>query len=262
VEKKRRSRTRRDQPQANKPGQSHQKSSPHPRARISTAQPTSPGPCHSPPRHKADLRVSGVEASSSYFSPLPPRALSHTYGAEYPSTTSPSQKSSPSSYYPSTGAFDHFQHVPPTMRPTPDSLSPSSPGYISRHLVAQTITVSGFHPATAQFNDVYGPNCSHSNECDGEQGRTEPVYLHPTVSRPPAHNGLAPGSAHWPEQTTATFPSESYGLVTPTIENLKDSYFYPGYEDRTAGRSSQNACLITDRSSQSDRPTAFTVIHT
>ena len=282
VEKKRRSRTRRDQPTTNKPGQPYQKNSPHPRTKSPTAQLKSPGPGRSPPVHKADPRVSRVEASSSYFDPLPPRASPHAYGAEYPPTTSPSRGSSSSSpYYPSTGAspspgsrnlssfrgtlpipipsFDHFQHVVPTMQSTPNSLSPSSPGYIPRHFVTQTITADGSHPATAQFNDFYGPNRSHFNECDRKQGRIESIHLRPTAPYP-APNDLVPGLTHRPEKTTVTFPPVSHGLAAPVVEN-PSGYFYSGYEDRTTGRLSQTVALVTDRSSKPDGSTAFTVIH-
>ena len=287
MEKKRRSRTRRDQPVANKPGQPYQKNPPHTRTDSSTAQPTSPGPSgRSPPRRKGSPRVSRVEASSSYLDPLPPRTSSHEYGP--PPATSPSRSSSPSSpFYPSAGTsssspgpgnlspfrgslpippnFDHFQHMALTTQSTPDSLSPSSPGYhefqgyhheitgdfAPRHAVSQTIPVDGSRPATTQFNDIYAPNRSCWNEYDRPQGRVEPLYPRSTTSYPPTPNASVPRLTHRPEQTAATssFPPMSHGLGTSATEHPSGSYFYSDYEDRAAGASLQNIYHLTNRSS-------------
>jgi len=292
MEKKRRSRTRRDQPTADKPGQPYQKNSPHTRTNSSTAQSTSSDPSgRSPPRRKGAPRVSKVEAPSSYLDPLPPINSSDEYRSPYSSTTSPSRSSSPSSpYYPGAGTsssspgsrnlsplraslpiptptFDHFQHMALTSQSTPDSLSPSSPGYHEfqsyshelsgdlrlQHPVSPAIPVDGSRLTTAQFNHIYGPNRSCWNEYDRQQGRIEPsAYPRSLASYPPAPDSLVPRLAHRPEQTTtASFlPPMSHGLGTPAAGNPSDSYFYSGYEDRTAGTSLQNVYLLADRSSE------------
>jgi len=295
MEKKRRSRTRRDQPAANKPGQPYQKSSA--RTNPSTAQPAPPDPSgHSPSRRKDASRVSRVEASSSYFDPLPPRTSSDEHRSPYSSTTSPSRSSSPSSpYYPSAGTsssspdsrnlsplraslpmptptFDHFQHMGLTTRSTLDSISPSSPGYHEfqsynnelpgdfrlQHPASHTIPVGGSRLSTAQFNDTYGPGRSCWNEYDRQQGRIESsIYPCSLAPYPPTPNGLAPRLGHRPEQTTATssLPPMSHGLDTPAAENPSGSYFYSGYEDRVAGTALQNIYLPADRSSDADSST-------
>ncbi|KAF9653585.1 hypothetical protein BDM02DRAFT_1589828 [Thelephora ganbajun] len=297
MEKKRRSRTRRDQPAANKPGQPYQKNYPHTRTSPSTAQSTSSDPSsRSPSRRKDASRVSRVEASSSHFDPPPPRTSPDEHRSPYSSATSPSRSSSPSSpYYPSAGTsssspgsrnlsplraslpiptptFDQFQHMGLTSQSTPDSLSPSSPGYHdfqsynhelpgdlrSRHPVSRAAPVDGSRLVTAQFNDIYGSNRSSWNECGEQQGRTEPsVYPRSLASYPPVPDGLAPRLAHRPEQatTTSSLPPMPHGLDTPAAENTGGSYFYSGYEDRTAGTSLQNIYLLTDRSSDADSST-------
>ena len=297
MEKKRRSRTRRDQPAANKPGQPYQKSSPHTRTNASTAQSTSPDPSsRSPPRRKDVSHVPRVEAPSSYPDPLPPRNSSDEYRSPYSSTTSPSRSSSPSSpHYLSPGTsssssgsrnlsplraslpiptptFDHFQHMALTSQSTPDSLSPSSPGYHEfqsynhelsgdlrlQHPVSQAIPVDGSRVTTMQFSDIYGPNRSYWNEYDRQQGRVEPsVYPRSLAAYPPVSNDLAPRLTHRPEQTatTSSLPPMSHGLGTSAAENPGDSYFYSGYEDRAAGASLQNIYLLTDRSSEAGSST-------
>jgi hypothetical protein len=268
MEKKRRSRTRRDQLMANKPGQPYQKSSPRTQTNSLAAQPTSPGPSgHSTPRRKNPLHVSSIEASS-HLNPLPPRTSSHEYGT--PSTTSPfwNPSSSPP-YHPSAGTsssslgsrnlspfrgsspipastFNHFQPMALTMRPTPNPFSPSSPGYcepqgynhrltgdvVSQHPMSQTFPVDRSRPVTTQFIDIHGPNHSCWNEYDGQQGQI-------TTSYPPTPNGSVPRLAHQPEQTitTSLLPSMSHGLGTPAAEHPSGSYLYPGYEDCAASTS-------------------------
>jgi hypothetical protein len=267
VEKKRRSRTRRDQIAANKPGQPYQKGSPHAQTTSLTAQPTSPGPSgRSPPRRKNPPCVSITEAPSSHLNPLPPRTPSHEYGV--PSTTSPFWSPSLSSpYYPSAGispsspglrnlspfpgsspiptsTFDHFQHMASTMQSTPDPLSPSSPGYrelqgynyrltgdvVSRHPMSQTFLVDRSRPVTTQFDDIHGPNHSYWNELDRQQGQI-------TTSYPPAPNGSVPRLARQPERTTTTalLPPMSRGLGTPAAEHPGGGYLSSGYKDRATG---------------------------
>ena len=297
MEKKRRSRTRRDQSTANKPGQPYQKSSPNTRTNSSTAQSTSSNPSgRSSPRRKDTSRVSRVEGPSSYFDPLPPRNSSDEYRSPYSSATSPSRSSSPSSpYYPNAGTsssspgsrnlsplraslptptptFDHFQHMALTSQSTPDSLSPSSPGYHElqsyshelsgdlrlHHAVSQTIPVDGSRLTTTQFNDIYAPSHSYWNEYDRQQGRIESsMYPRSLASYPPAPDGLVPRLTHRPEQTTMTssLPPMSHGLGTPAAGNPSGSYFYSGYEDRAAGTSLQNIYLLADRSSEADSST-------
>ena len=265
MEKKRRSRTRRDQPTANKPGQPYQKSSPHTRTNSSTAQPTPSdlSGC-SPPRRKDTSHVSKIEAPS-YSGPLP--SSSDEYRLPYSLATSPSHSSSPSSYpdvgtsfsSPGSGnisplraslpipalAPDHFQHV--TLTPqstTPDSLSlsPSSPSYhepqsYSRGLpgdlglqypVSQAISVDGSRLTTTEFNDIYGPNHSYWNAYDRQQGRSEsPVHPRSLASYPPATG--KPGGSH----------------------------FYSGHGDHTVGTSSQNIYLLASCSSMVDSSITF-----
>ena len=100
MDKKRRSRTRRDQPTVNRPGQPYQKSSPRTRTNASMVQSTSPDLSgRSPPRHKDVSHVPKVEASSFHFDPPPPRTSSDEYRSPYSSATSPSRSSSPSSLH-------------------------------------------------------------------------------------------------------------------------------------------------------------------
>ena len=297
MEKKRRSRTRRDQPAPTKPGQPYQKGYPHPRTNPPTAQSTSPDPSgRSPSRRKESPRLSRVEASSSHFDPLPSRTSVDEHRPTYPSTTSPARSSSPSSpYYPGAGTsssspglknvtplraslpiptptFDHFQHMALTTQTTPDSLSPSSPGYHEfqgydhelpgdlrlQYHVSQTVPPDGPRLAATQFNDSFGPNRSCWNEYDRQQGRFEsPIYPRSLGSYPPAPSGSVPRLVHRPEQTTMTssLPPMSHGLGTPPVENPGGSYFYSGYEDRAAGASLQNIYLLADRSSDTDPST-------
>ena len=297
MEKKRRSRTRRDQPAANKPGQPYQKSSPHTRTNSSTAQSTTSDPSgRSPSRRKDASRGSRVEGPSSYFDPLPSRNTSDEYRSPYSSAASPSRSSSPSSpYYTSAGTsssspgsrnlsplraslpiptptFDHFQHMALTSQSTPDSLSPSSPGYHEfqgyshelpgdlrlHHPVSQVTPVDGSRLTTAQFSDLYGPNRSYWNEYDRQQGRIESsMYPRSLASYPPAPDGLAPRLTHRPEQTTASssLPPMSHGFGTPAAGDSGGSYFYSGYEDRATGTSLHNVYLLADRSSETDSTT-------
>lgn len=291
MEKKRRSRTRRDQPAANKPGQPYQKSSPNTRVNPPTTQSTSPGPSgHSPPRRKDVSRVSRVETSTTYFDPLQPTNSPDEYRSAYASATSPSRSSSPSSpYYPSAGTsssssgsrnlsplraslpiptptFDHFQHMALTSQSTPDSLSPSSPGYHEfqnyshelsgdlrlQHPASQAIPVDGSRLTTTQFSDIYGSNRSYWNEYDRQQGRVEAsAYPRSLPSHPPVPNAPVPRLTHRPEQTTtSSLPPMSRGLGTPAAENPGDGYFYSGYGDRTAGTSLQDIYLLPDGSSE------------
>jgi hypothetical protein len=293
MEKKRRSRTRRDQPAANKPGQPYQKGSPRTRTNSSTAQPTSPDPPgRSPSRRRGASRASGVEASSSYSDPLPPRTSSDEYRSTHSSTISSSRSSSPSSpYYPSAGTsssspgpsnlsplraslpipatIDHFQHMALTAQSTPDSLSPSSPGYhefqsydhefpgdlMLQRPVSQTVPADGLRTATGQFNDAYGPNRSRWNEYDRQQGHMGSVYPRSQASYPPTTpDSPVPRLAQRPEQTTTTssLSPMSHGLDTPAAEHPSGSFFYSGYEDRDAGTSLQSIYLLTDRSSNGD----------
>lgn len=294
MEKKRRSRTRRDQPAPNKPGQPYQKSNPRPRSDSSTAESTSPDPSgRSPSRRKDASRVSRVEASSSHFDPLPPRASPDEHRSPYTSAASPSRSSSPSSpHYPSAGTsssspgsgnlsplraslpiptptFDHFQHMALSTQSTPDSLSPSSPGYHElqsyghelpgdlrlQYPVSQVVPIDESRSVTTPFNNIYGPNRSCWNEYDRQQGRFEPsVYPRSLASYPPAPNSLVPRLTHRPEQTIATpsLPPMSHGLGTPPAENTGGGYFYSGYGDRVTGASLQNIYLPTDRSSDAD----------
>ena len=294
MEKKRRSRTRRDQPTTDKPGQPYQKSRPRTRADSSAAEQTSPDPSgRLPSRRKDASRVSRVEGSSSDFDLLPPRTSADEYRTPHASTISPSRSSSPPSpYYPSVGtsssspgsgglsplrttlptptsAFDHFQHMALTTQSTPDSLSPSSPGYHElrrchhelpgdlrlHHHMSQAVPVDESRSATPQFNNVYGPNRSCWIEYDRQRARFEPpIYPRSMASYPPAPNDLVPRLAHRPEQTIVALSLSpmSHGLGTPSTENTGGGYFYSGYEDRAGGMSLQNLCLPTDRSSDAD----------
>ena len=293
MEKKRRSRTRRDQPSTDRPGQPYQKSNFHARATSSTTQPESPDLSNrSPSRRKDTSRVSKGETSPSYFDTLSPTTLSDEHRSPYPLATSPSRSSSPSSpYYLSTGTspspgprnlsplraslpiptptFDHFQQMTIASQSTPDSFSPTSPGYHgfqsyshelpgelrAQHPVSQAIPIEGSHLAT-QFNDIYGPSRSCWNEYNEQQGRIElSVYPRSLASHP--SGVLAPRLAHRPEQTSATssFPPMSHSLDTPPAGNPSGSYFYPDYEDRPAGTPVQNTHLPSDRSPDMDSPT-------
>ena len=288
MEKKRRSRTRRDQPAPNKPGEPYQKNQPHTRTNSSMTQPASPDPSNrSPSRRKSTSRASKVEASSpSYFDAHLPKPSSDEHRAFYSSATSPSRSSSPSSpYYLSAGTspspdlrnlspsraslpmptppFDHFQHMALGSQSTPDSFSPTSPGYHefrgyndelprelrAQHPTSQSIPVDGSHLGT-QFSDFYGPDRSYWNEYDRRQGQTEsPTYPRSSSSHPP--DLLAPRLAHRPEQVTATYslPPMSHGLDTPPAGNSSRSYFYPDYQDRAVRTSAQNVYFSADHSS-------------
>ena len=295
MEKKRRSRTRRDQSTADRPGQPYQKSSLHARATSSTTQPESPDFSNrSSSRRKDRPRISKEETSPSYFDTLQPTTLSDERGSLYPSATSPSRSSSPSSPYylsagtsPSPGSrnlrplqasspvptptFDHFQQMAIPSQSTPDSFSPTSPGYHefqsyghelpgglrAQHPVSRAISIEGSHLAT-RLDDIHGPNRSCWNECNGQQGRIEL----PACPRSPAshRSGVLARLAHWPEQTSATssFPPLSHGLGNPppSAGNPSGSYFYPDYEARAAGTSVQNTHLPSNHSPDTDSPTA------
>ena len=276
VEKKRCSRTRRDQPAVNKPGSLHQKSHHRTRTYNSTTQQTSPGPSrHSPSRRKDVSRFSGVEAPASYFDPLPPRASLDEHISPQSSATFLSQSSSPSSSYHlsagtsslspgstnsspfqassliPTAAFNYFQHMAPTSQTTPGFLSPSSPGYHEfqghdhptelkqQHPVSHTIPVEGSHLVT-QHDNVYGPSRSYWNEYDERQGRIK-LSKYPQLT-------------HQREQaTTASFlPLMSHILGTPSMGNSSRGYFYPGYEDHTTSTFLQDAYLLAGHSSEAD----------
>jgi len=261
------------------------------------AQSTSPDPSgRSPSRRKDSPRISRAEASSSHFDTLPTRTSADEHRPAYSSATSPSRSSSPTSpYYHSAGTsssspgsknvtplraslpiptptFDHFQHMALTTQSTPDSLSPSSPGYHElqsyshelpvdlrlQYHVSQPVSADEPRLAT-QFNHSFGPNRSCWNEYDRQQGRFEPpIYPRSLGSYPPASGGSVPRLAHRPEQTTMTssLPPMSHDLGTPPAENPGGSYFYSGYGDRAAGASLQNIYLLTDRSSDTDPSTA------
>jgi hypothetical protein len=93
---KRRSRTRRGQTSADKPGQPCQKSSLHPRATPSTTQPESLDLSNrSSSRRRDTSRISKGETSPSHFDTFPPTTLSDGHRSLYPSATSPSCISSP-----------------------------------------------------------------------------------------------------------------------------------------------------------------------
>jgi hypothetical protein len=271
MEKKRRSRTRRDQPAADKPGQPYPKSAPHTQTNSPTAQSTSPGPSSRlPPRRKDDPGVSRIGVSSSYFNPFS-TSTSHKYRA--PSTTSPFRSSpSPSLYYPSTSTSspspgsrnlspfqgtlpiptptsDHLQHMALTTRSAPDSLSLSSPGhpglqnyshgitgdFASWDTVSQIIPIDGLRPATIPSNDIYGHRL-YRNEYDRPQGRFESIY---------------------PTAATSLFSPVSYGLGTVATEYPSGNYLYSGYEDRAAGTSLQNIYPLTDHSSNAGSSTTL-----
>lgn len=285
MEKKRRSRARRDQPATNKPGQPYQKNHPHTRASSSTNQPASPDPSNrSPTRRKDTPRVSNVEEAPTYFDLPPHTASQDEHRSPYSSAASPSRSSSPSSpYYLSAGTssspgssnisplraslpiptptFDHFQHMALASHSTPDSLSPTSPGYHefqsynqeltaelrAQHHVPQTTPADGSHLAT-QFNDIYGPSRSCWSAYDKQQGRTElSAYPRSPASHP--SDVLAPRLVHRPEQasTTSSLPPISHALDTTPAGNTSGSYFYPDYDNRAAGTSVQNT-YIFDRS--------------
>ena len=276
VEKKRCSRTRRDQPAANKPGSLHQQSHRRTQTYNPTTQQTSPSPSHhSPSRHKDALRFSGVEAYASYFDPLPPRASLDEHISPQSSATSLSQSSSPSSSYHlsagtsslspgstnsspfqvspliPTAPFNHFQHIALTSQTTPGFLSPSSPGYHEfqgynhptelklQHPVSHTIPVDGSHLVT-QHDNVYGPSRSYWNEYDERQGRINLSKL--------------PQLTHQREQvTTASFlPLMSHILGTPPMGDSSRDYFYPGYKDHTTSTFLQDAYLLAGHSSEAD----------
>jgi hypothetical protein len=290
MERKRRSRTRRDQPTADRPGQPYQKSNLYARVASSTTQPESPDLSNrSSSRRKVTSRISKGETSPSYFDTLPPTTLSDEHRSPYPSATSPS-RNSPPSYYLSAGTFpppgsrnlsplraslpvptptyDHFQQMTITSQPTPDSFSPTSPGYHefqsyshelpgelrAQHPLSRAIPIEASHSAT-QLNDIYGPNRSCWNGYNGQQGRIEfSAYPHSLASHP---SGVLARLAHRPEQTsvTSSFPSMSHGLGTPPAGNPSGSYFHQDYEDRVAGTSAQNIHFLSDRSPDTDSPT-------
>jgi hypothetical protein len=278
MEKKRRSKTRRDQPAVNKPGEPYQKNHLHTRTNSSTTQPGSPDPSsRSPSRRKDSSRISRVEASPSYFDIHQPKPSPDEYRSLYSSAASPSRSSSPSSPYhlsagtsssspdsrnisplraslPMPSTFDHFRHMALGSQSSPDSLSPTSPGYHefrgynhelpaelrTQHPVSRVIPVDGSHLGT-QFDDVYGPDRSSWNEYDGQQGRIElSAYPRSLTSHPP--DLMALRLVHRPEQVTTTpsLPPMSHGLDTPSAGGSSGSYFYPDYEDRAARSSAQN----------------------
>ena len=296
MEKKRRSRTRRDQPATNKPGHPYQKSNPRKRANSSSAQLPSPDPSdRSPPGRKDSSRVSRIEGPSSYFDPLTPRTLSDEYKPPYSLAIPPSRSSSSSSpYYHNTvtssspgssglsplraplpiptPTFDHFQHMALTSQSTPNSFSPSSPGYhefqsygyelpedLRTHRpVSKTIPVDESRLATGQFNDIYVHNRPFWNEYDRQQGLAElSMYPRSLASYPPPPTGLVPRLVYRSEQTTTTpsFRPIIHGLGTPAAENPGGGHFYSGYEDRSAGASLQNIYLLADHSSDPDSST-------
>ena len=243
MEKKRRSRTRRDQLAPIKPGRPYQKSHPLPQTNPLTAQSASPDSSgRSSSRHKDSPRLSRVEESSSRFDSLPPRTSADEHRPLYPSTTAPPQSSSLSSpYYPRAGAslsrgpknvtplraslsiptptFNHFQHMAPTTQSTPDSLSPSSPSYREfwghdhelpgdprlRYHASPTVPADGPRLATTHLNDNFGTIHSCWNECDRQEGQFgSPIYHRSLMLYPPASSSLVPRLFCRPEQTTIT----------------------------------------------------------
>ena len=295
MEKKRRSRTRRDQPAANKPGQPYQKSSPHTRTNSSTSQSTSSDLSgHSPSRRKDTSRGSRVEGPSSYFDPLPPRNTSDEYRSPYSSAASPSPSSSSSSpYYTSAGTsssspgsgnlsplraslpiptptFDHFQHMALSSQSTPDSLSPSSPCYHGfrgyshelpgdlrlHHPVSQATPVDGSRLTTAQFSDLYGPKSrSYWNEYDRQQGRIESSMYPRSLASYP------PAPDGWAPRLThrpeQTTPSSSLPPMSHGLGTpaAGNSGSSYFYEDRAAGTSLHDIYLLADGSSETDSTT-------
>ena len=295
MEKKRRSKTRRDQPAAHKPGEPYQKSHPHTRTSSSTSRSGPPDPSsRSPSRRKDASRGSKFETPPSYFDANLSKPPSDEYRPLYPSATSPSRSSSPSSPYhlsagtsssspdlrnisplraslPMPSTFDHFQHMALGSQTSPDSLSPTSPGYHEfqgynqdfpgeprvQHAASQAIPVDGSHLGT-QFGgiDVYGPDRSSWNEYGRQQGRIElSAYPRSLTSHPPEL--LAPRLAHRPEQVTATssLPPTPHGLHTPPAGGSSGSYFYPDYEDRAGRTSTQNTYPLADHPSGMNSPT-------
>jgi len=286
MEKKRRSRTRRDQPAADRPNQPYKKSYHQKRTNSSTVRstPLDP-PGHSPSWYKDTLRVSKTEAFSSYFDPLPSRTPLDEHillcsSTPQSSPSSPSHPRSPSSpglrylcpsrtYLPvPTPTFDHIQP-----QPTPDSISPSSPGCREpqcsshelpgdlrfQHRTSQILPADGLRLGRTQFNNTYGPNHPGWNEYDGQQGRTElPTHLHSSALYPPAPSGFVPRLAHRPEQTTTTSPPPaSHCSGTPTAGNHSDAYFYPGYQDRIVDTSLPGTHLLAGRSLSVDPSVTF-----
>jgi hypothetical protein len=283
---KRRSRTRRGQKSADRPGQPYQKSSLHPRATPSTTQPESLDLSNrSSSRRRDTSRISKGETSFSHFDTFPPTTLSDEHRSLYPSATFPSCSSSP--YYLSAGTFpslgsrnlsplraslpvptptfDHFQQTTIASQSTPDSFSPTSPGYHesrsyshehpgelrAQHPVSRAIPIEGSHSATQLIN-IYGPNRSCWNEYNGQQGWIElSAYPHSLASH---RSDILAQLAHQTEQTSATssFPQISRGLGTPPTGNPRGSYFCLDYEDRAAVH---NAHLLSDRSPDMDSPT-------
>ena len=255
MEKKRRSRTWRDQPAADKhkPAKQYQKSNPPPRATSSTTQPASPNPSsRSPSRRKNTSHAS----NRSYFDTLPPMTSSDEHRSPYSSTTSPSRSSSPP-YYLSAGipllpeprnssplqaslpiptpTFDPFRRVGLAPQFAPDCFSPTLPGYHefqsyncglpdesgAQHPVSQAIPVEGSHLAT-QFNDICGPNLPCWNEHNGRQERIElSAYPRSLASHPPGV--LAPRLAHLPEQASS-FPPMLHGSDTLPTGNPSNGY--------------------------------------
>ncbi|KAF9788021.1 hypothetical protein BJ322DRAFT_1018687 [Thelephora terrestris] len=291
MEKKRRSRTRRDQPSADRPGQPYQKSNLHTRTTSSTTQPASPDPSSRSPSRRKD--TSRAETSPSYFDTFPPATSSDEHRSPYSSVTSPSRSSSPSSpYYLDAGTsssspgprsisplraslpiptptFDHFQHMALASQSAPDSFPSMSPGYHefhnyshelpgelrAHHSVSQAIPVDGSHLA-AQYSDIYGSNRSCWNDYSRQQGRIE-LSAYPRSLESHPGGVLAPRLAHRPEQTSATssFPLTSHGLDAPPTGNPGGGYFYPGYEDRVAGTPVQNTHFLANRSPDAESPT-------
>ncbi|KAF9786626.1 hypothetical protein BJ322DRAFT_1184338 [Thelephora terrestris] len=210
MERKRRSRTRRDQPSADRPGQPYQRNL-HTRAASSTTQLAPLDPCsHSPSRSQDASQVSKSGISPSYLDAFPPAISLDERGSSYPSATSPSHSSSPSSpYYLGaatslssqgsrnlsslqaslpipTPAFDDFQHTALALQSAPDSFFSMSPGYhefqsyshvlshkpSSQHPASQAIQFGGSQLAM-QCNDVYGSSHSCWNEESRQQGWME-----------------------------------------------------------------------------------------
>ena len=293
MERKRCSRTRRDQPAANKPSKPYQKNHPHSQASslmTQLASPDPPGRLSS--RRKDNLRISKVETPPSYLDSHLPKPSSHEHISLYSSAIFPSWSSSPSSpYHLSAGMsssppnvrhvrpisqvslpmlnpiFDHFQQMDLGPQSSPDSLAPTSPGYhepqhynyelsaesMAQHPASRTIPAKGSHLGT-HFDDLNGLNCS----CWNEYGRQQIQFLaYPCslTSHPP--NFLTLQLALLPEQATATFslPQTSHSLGTPPTGHTSGSYFYPNYEDRTVCTPPQNTYLLTNHSSGTDSST-------
>jgi hypothetical protein len=155
MEKKRRSRTRRDQPAANKPGQPYQKSHPAYTNRLFV------GPANISRSLwsfavQAQRRFARLESRGIFllFRPSPAQdfirraqitilfshfslpelftfftLLSQRWNLFFVSRVEERESPLRASLPIPTPTFDHFQHMALTTQSTPDSLSPSSPGY-------------------------------------------------------------------------------------------------------------------------------------